>query len=251
METLPIAPVGQEETLGAIAAGDLRKAQIFTKYGLDFCCGGKKTLKEACEQKGLDPATIEQELLQVSNTTDPRSPAYEEWNAGFLADYIVNTHHHYIRKVLPQLTELALKVAGAHGQLHPELRSIHQLVERIGVELNAHMLKEENVLFPYIKQLEARSHQQQPADTLHLKSVGLPIGKMEEEHEQVGQWLEEIKTLSQHFTVPAGGCASYRLLYSMLKEFEQDMHIHIHLENNILFPKAIDLEKACNHKVLL
>ena len=234
------------ETLGEIAAIDLRKAKVLKNYGFDFCCGGKKTLQVACAEKGLDPARIEQELLLADKNLATRPLPYNDWSPGFLADYIFNTHHSYIRKIIPELLGYSIKVAGVHGGQHPELLRIRQLLEQIDAELNIHMLKEEMILFPYIKQLD-NLVKKLPTDTrLHLETVELPIHMMETEHEQVGMSLEAIRSLSNHFTVPADGCASYRLLYDLLKEFEEDMHIHIHLENNILFPKAIELEKVLN-----
>jgi regulator of cell morphogenesis and NO signaling len=232
-----------DETLGQIAANDLRKAQIFKKYGLDFCCGGKKTVKEACAEKGLDVTKVEQELQQADRLPASRPLPYNEWNLDFLADYIVNTHHSYVRKTLPDIVTYAAKVHKVHGDRHPELKQIHELVDEVNAELTGHMVKEERVLFPYVKELvNARSG----AGALHasqLGSVQNPINMMEMEHELVGKNLDEIRKLSNNYQLPEDACASYSLLYRMLDEFEEDLHLHIHLENNILFPKAIELEK--------
>ncbi len=235
-----------DETLGQIAAKDLRKAEVFKKYGLDFCCGGKKTVKEACEEKGLDVTKVEQELQQADKQPAARPLPYTEWSSDFLADYIINTHHAYVRKVLPELRGYAAKVAGVHGAQHPELLSIQQLVEEVNAELSAHMVKEEKVLFPYVKQLVVSTSQSLPLQAAHFGTVQSPINMMEMEHEIVGKAVEKIRSLSNNFALPEDACASYSLFYKMLEEFEDDLHTHIHLENNILFPKALELEKQLN-----
>ena len=235
-----------EETLGQIAAKDLRKAEVFKKYGLDFCCGGKKTVKEACAEKGLDVTKIEQELQQADKALSSRPIPYNEWSLGFLADYIVNTHHSYVKKTLPELVSYATKVASVHGQQHPELHKIKSLVDDVNAELSGHMIKEEKVLFPYIKTLVLANATEQIPQAAHFGTVQNPINMMEMEHELVGKNLDYVRVLSKNYTLPEDGCASYSLLYKMLDEFENDLHLHVHLENNILFPKALDLENKLN-----
>jgi regulator of cell morphogenesis and NO signaling len=233
----------RDETLGEIAAKDLRKAEVFKKYGLDFCCGGKKTVKEACLEKGLDITKIEQELQRPEkNIISARSLPYNEWSLNFLADYITNTHHSYVKKTLPDLIAYADKVANVHGRQHPELLTIRDLVNEVDAELSAHMMKEEKVLFPYIKELVSAAGSANARPTSHFGTVRNPINMMEMEHELVGKNLEKIRVLSHNYSLPADACASYNLLYKMLEEFENDLHIHVHLENNILFPKAIAME---------
>ena len=229
-----------DETLGQIATKDLRKAEIFKKYGLDFCCGGKKTVKEACAEKGLDVAAIEHELQQAEKQTSasplPRPLPYNDWKLDFLADYIVNTHHSYVKAALPELIKYADKVARVHGAHHPELFNILQLVEEIAREMTEHMEKEETFLFHYIKQLALSKNND--------GNVQQPIELMEKEHEIVGKSLSDIRMLSNNYALPEDACASYGLLYKMLEEFEGDMFTHIHLENNILFVKALELQKT-------
>lgn len=235
-----------DETLGQIAAKDLRKAQVFKKYGLDFCCGGKKTVKQACAEKGLDVTKVEQELQKADKMPTSRPLPYDDWSLDFLADYIVNTHHSYVRKNLPDIKAYAEKVMKVHGNHHPELVPIHKLVEEVNAELTAHLVKEEKVLFPYIKELVAAKNNTQPLHAAHFGTVQAPINMMEMEHELVGKNLAEIRELSQNYLLPEDACASYSLLYRMLDEFEEDLHLHIHLENNILFPKALEIEKQMN-----
>lgn len=236
----------RDETLGQLAAKDLRKAQVFKKYGLDFCCGGKKTVKEACAEKGLDVTKVEQELEQADKMPASRPLPYSDWSLDFLADYIVNTHHSYVRKNLPDIRTYAEKVKRVHGSRHPELLRIHELVEEVYAEMHAHMIKEEKVLFPYIKQLVAAKNDTQPLHTVAFGTVQNPINMMEMEHELVGKNLAEIRELTNNYVLPEDACASYSLLYRMLDEFEDDLHLHIHLENNILFPKALKTEQQLN-----
>lgn len=231
-----------EETLGALAVKDLRKAAIFKKYGLDFCCGGKKTVKEACAEKGLDVTKVEQELQQTDKIPASRPMPYNEWNLDFLADYIVNTHHSYVRKSLPDITTYADKVMKVHGDDHPELVEINKLVKEISSELNAHIKQEENALFPKIKALVNRSKDSSAQKTVSAENLKHLIDQHEAEHESVGKALEDIRILSHNYALPEDACASYTLLYRLLDEFEDDLHLHIHLENNILFPKSIKLE---------
>ena len=236
-----------DETLGQIAAKDLRKAQVFKKYGLDFCCGGKKTVKQACAEKGLDVTKVEQELQQADKLPASRPIPYGDWSLDFLADYIVNTHHSYVIQSLPDIVAYSKKVAGVHGDRHPELLRINQLVGEIDAELRGHLVKEEKILFPYIKALVTSKGNDQPLQAAHFGSVQSPINVMEMEHELVGKNLDEIRKLTNNYLLPGDACASYSLLYRILDEFEEDLHLHIHLENNILFPKALEIEKQLNN----
>lgn len=232
-----------DETLGEIAVKDLRKAEIFKKYGLDFCCGGKKTVKEACAEKGLDVTKVEQELQAADKATPPsasRPLPYSDWSLDFLADYIVNTHHSYVKKTIPDLRAYSSKVAKVHGDKHPELEAINKLVQEVCDEMSEHMVKEEEIVFPFVKQVAAKNNGSTFGEFDNLKA---PIDMMEMEHDFVGRSMEQIRRVSNNYTLPADGCASYSFLFKTLEEFESDLFIHIHLENNILFPKALALEK--------
>jgi regulator of cell morphogenesis and NO signaling len=238
----------QDETLGQIVAKDLRKAQVFKRYGLDFCCGGKKTVKEACAEKGLDVTKIEKELQQADKLPASRPLPYGDWSLDFLVDYIVNTHHSYVRKTLPDIVAYSKKVAKVHGDRHPELLVINQLVMEINEELTGHLVKEETILFPYIKTMVAlKVNEQQSCAVRPFGTVQSPIKVMEMEHEIVGKHLDKIRKLSNNYLLPDDACASYSLLYRILDEFEEDLHLHVHLENNILFPKALEAEKKLNY----
>ncbi|RXJ44333.1 iron-sulfur cluster repair di-iron protein [Gelidibacter gilvus] len=231
-----------EETLGELAAKDLRKAEIFKKYGLDFSCEGKKTIKEACAEKGLDVTKVEQELQQTDKEPASRPMSYDEWDLDFLSDYIVNVHHRYVRKNLPDITAYAQKVMEVHGERHPELIEINNLVKAVGADLLAHMEKEEIRLFPLLKTFVNRTKETASQKTLTSNEFQHFIMQHEAEHAFVGNEMNDIRKLTNYYTLPEDACASYTLLYRMLDEFEDDLDLHIHLENNILFPKAIELE---------
>jgi regulator of cell morphogenesis and NO signaling len=235
-----------DETLGEIAAKDLRKAEVFKKYGLDFCCGGKKTVKEACAEKGIDVTKVEQELQNSDKSSFTAKPLpYNDWNLDFLADYIVNTHHSYVKKTIIDIRNYAEKVAKVHGAHHPELLRINQLAQEVCDEMSSHMVKEETVLFPYVKQLvAAKNNGQRKVQFGNLQTVETPINMMEMEHELVGGNMDEIRKITNNYHLPEDACASYSFLFKTLDEFENDLHVHVHLENNILFPKALDLEKS-------
>jgi len=237
-------PEGEgDETLGEIAAKDLRKAEVFKKYGLDFCCGGKKTVKEACAEKGLDVTKIEQELQNSDKTSFTARPLpYNDWNLDFLADYIVNTHHSYVKKTIPDIKSYAEKVAKVHGAHHPELLEINKLAQEVCDEMSEHMVKEETVLFPYVKHI-VNTQGKGYVKFDSLENVQEPIDIAVTEHELVGGNMDKIRELSHNYELPEDACASYSYLFKTLDEFEVDLHIHVHLENNILFPKALKLEE--------
>lgn len=224
------------ETIADMAAKDIRKVEVFKKYGIDFCCGGKKSLEEVCLEKGIEIKSIREELESGTNKAETVLN-FDEFKLDFLSDYIVNVHHLYVKKTIPFLTELSEKVSTKHSQKNPELLKINQLVLLITRELLLHMQKEEQVVFPYIKKLVNNE------TDVHNSLLKEPIQLMEMEHESVGAMMKEIELLSNKFFAPENACNSYRLLYSILKEFFDDLTLHIHLENNILFPKALDLLK--------
>ncbi|MEO8821094.1 MAG: iron-sulfur cluster repair di-iron protein [Ginsengibacter sp.] len=232
-----------DETLGEIAVKDLRKAEVFKKYGLDFCCGGKKTVKEACAEKGLDVTKVEQELQNSDKSSFTTRPLpYNDWSLDFLADYIVNTHHSYVKKTIPDIRSYAEKVAKVHGAHHPELLEINKLAQEVCDEMSEHMVKEENVLFPYVKHIVAsKDRGYEKFDSLN--TVKEPIDIAVTEHEIVGNNMDKIRKISHNYKLPEDACASYSYLFKTLDEFENDLHIHVHLENNILFPKALAMEK--------
>jgi len=233
----------EEETVGEMVAKDYRKAQVFKKYGIDFCCGGKKTLSEVSQKKGISLEELKAELKAAENVESGSSISFDKWELDFLSDYITNTHHQYIKDNIPFISELAQKVARVHGANHPEAVQTAAVFERAAQDLSLHLVKEEKILFPFIKELVAAKRNNSVLPDSSFGDVANPIEMMESEHEQAGEDMEEIKALTNNYQVPADACTSYRLLYQKLEEFENDLHKHVHLENNILFPKALELEK--------
>ena len=231
-------------TVGALVADDYRKAEVFKRHGIDFCCGGGRTVEAACAKKGVSLSTLERELLAVQQTDrGSETENANTWDLGFLVDYIINVHHTYVRTNIPLLREFTKKVARVHGHANPEVIEIAKRFGEIATELEQHMMKEEHILFPYIKHLAMARSQNEPVGPPPFGTVHHPIRMMEHEHDHAGSIMKEIRHLSHDFTPPEHACTTYRVLYFKLEEFEADLHTHIHLENNILFPKAIALEQ--------
>ncbi len=230
-----------EQKIADIVALNIQTAHVFKKYGIDFCCGGGITIQKACEKKNIDMDLIMQDLKNIDEKV-LQSQNYNNWELDFLTDFIVNTHHVYVTESLGLIDAYATKVAKVHGEHHPAVIKIKELFELVAHDLSSHMKKEELLLFPYIKRLVAANRENIKIDKAQFGSVNNPINMMEEEHEIVGNLLKEIAVLSNNYNPPAWACNTFKALYAKLDEFEQDLHIHIHLENNILFPKAIAME---------
>lgn len=238
--------IQKESTIGDIVAANFSTANIFDFYGIDFCCGGNKTLAEACEEKKLNVDELIEKLTKATGNGSSKGVNYIDWELDFLIDYIINNHHSYVIRTSPSIHQHALKVSEAHGANHPEVKQIAELFGEVKEELEGHMMKEERMLFPYIKNLVQAKRQNLPFDFPPFGSVENPIRVMEMEHDRAGEILSRIKELSNNYKLPEDACTTYTLLYKELKEYEDDLHTHIHLENNILFPKAIALEKTLN-----
>jgi len=224
-----------EKTIGQIVTDDFRAAEIFKQAGIDFCCGGDKTLEQACNEKNTDPALVRDQIRDITRTPIGNNYNYNEWELGFLADYIVNTHHNFVKKSLPDLVFYSKKIESVHGDHHPELIEIAALVEQINAELLQHLHNEEEVLFPAIKAM-AKTHQAETKETILSE-----ITRMKGEHEFAGGAMDKINVLTNNYKVPEDGCNSYNVTLQLLSRFEDDLHIHVHLENNILYPKALVL----------
>lgn len=236
-----------ELTLTKISIGDLvsqdwRKAEVFKKYGIDYCCGGKRTIAEACEQKGIDASHVEADLQNIDTRSSDTGHNFNRWELDFLVDYILNVHHQYVTEAIPFLDELSKKVVRVHRDNHEELIEIEEHTQAIINELTQHMRKEEMILFPYIKELVRAKKDKKPLAPSPFGTIANPIHMMEAEHTSAGGGMASIEELSNHFTPPVDACMSYQVFFAKLQEFQQDLHQHIHLENNILFPKAIKLE---------
>ncbi|MBP1655826.1 MAG: Iron-sulfur cluster repair protein YtfE [Bacteroidetes bacterium] len=233
-----------EKTVKQFVTDDYRAAAVFEKYAIDFCCNGGKTLDEACRVNGVDPETVLLDLEDLRNDSGTEAFRPAEWDLDALADFIVNTHHRYVRRTLPVLVPHVEKVLSVHGQNHPELAGIAEHVYALATELTSHMQKEEMVLFPFIKAMVAAKTGQTQYNRPPFGSIRFPIAQMEAEHSSAGDSLSYLRTATQGYTPPADACTTFIITYRELAEFERDLHQHIHLENNILFPRAIALEQS-------
>jgi len=224
-----------ELTVGEIVANDFRTASVFKNSGIDFCCGGKQSVADACQEKGIDPVGLEKQIAKLQ--ADPVNPSqnFKEWELPFLCDYIVNTHHMYVLKTLPELMFYTRKIADVHGDHHPELVEIASIFSQINTELLQHLKNEEEVLFPAIKKAVADS------DEEVRKVIGSEIERMEGEHDFAGGAMDKINILSKQYLLPEDACNTYRVAFQLLEQFEDDLHVHVHLENNILYPQALKL----------
>ena len=231
-----------EKTLAEIVTDNIRSAIIFEEAGLDFCCKGNRSLESACADKNIDLQKIVSELKNISDNGNGIQNV-NDWQLDFLVDYIVNNHHQYVRRMIPVISLHADKVASVHGKNHPETLKIADLFLAVREELEAHMMKEERILFPQIKQMVLTQKENSQFFAPPFGSIQNPIRMMELEHTSAGDAMHQIRELSNNFTYPEDACNTFKALYSELKEFEEDLHKHIHLENNLLFPKSIEIEK--------
>jgi regulator of cell morphogenesis and NO signaling len=221
-----------------------QSTRLFEKLKIDYCCGGNKPLAEACASAGVDIGSVMEMLAGATQSQDENVREFKNLSASELITHIVDTHHVFTRSEMDRLQALGDKVLAAHGGNHPELVHLDELLTRLVADLTPHMFKEEQVLFPYIVSMEKAANQNRPAPFAPFGTVNNPIRMMMREHDAAGEIVREIRSLTSDYTVPPDGCISYQTLYRALENFEKDLHQHIHLENNILFPKALDLEAA-------
>ncbi|AEG09716.1 iron-sulfur cluster repair di-iron protein [Shewanella baltica OS183] len=221
--------------VGELVAEDFRRAHVFSKFGIDFCCGGGKPLAVACERADIDPAKVVAALNAVT-LTGSKEDELNQLPLDQLVDYIESTHHQYVREKAPLLVEYSEKMVRAHGEHYAEIIPFAGWVRALVEDLMSHLMKEEKILFPAIRGLS----QAEQVETC-FGHMGNPINAMQNEHEEVGLILQKLRELTNDFTPPEHACTTWRVCYATLAEFEADLHQHIHLENNILFPKALDL----------
>ncbi len=232
-------PQLETTTLGDIVSRDFRAGAILDRYGLDYCCGGAHTLAEGCLKRGVSVARVVSELEAL----DPASRQAPEQDPVALIDHIVSKHHAYVRDTMPAIQNHLSKVAAVHGARHPELPFIEAKFSKVAADLSMHMVKEERVLFPYVRALaEAIAHGTPPPPDM-FGTVQNPIRMMEIEHQEAGDGIETIRELTHGYETPADACSTYALVLRELEAFEKDLHVHVHLENNVLFPKAVELEE--------
>ena len=237
-----IMTVTTNKTLGAIAAENPQAVRVFEKHQIDFCCGGDRPIEDACRAKGISA----EELLAEIEAAGP-VPEERDWQSASLAelaDYIVARHHAYLRQEMPEIAQMIEKVLTAHGSNHSDsLLPLQKTFAGLQAELTLHMMKEEMVLFPLVKRMEAAADARRVLPAAPGGSVSNPIRMMEDDHDSAATALREMRRLTSGYTVPPDGCNTYRALFQRIQALEADLHVHIHLENNVLFPRAAELEQ--------
>jgi regulator of cell morphogenesis and NO signaling len=234
-----------EKTVGKMVAEDYRKAEVFKRHGIDFCCGGNIPLDQACAEKNADFGVVIKELEEIDNRMAPKDENFESWEPDMLIDHIVGVHHVYVKKNSSVIREFVNRVKLVHGEHKPNVSEISNRFDGLVVELESHMHKEENILFPYIKQMQLAKKTGSSINA-PFGTVQNPINMMLMEHDSAGNELEALQQLTEDYNPPKGACATHVVSYGHLKDFADDLMRHIHLENNILFPKALALEEELN-----
>ena len=234
------------QTVREIALEQPTSIRVFEKLGIDYCCGGRKPLTEACEARSLEVDEVIAALEKAAAETEKPAENVSGQSLTGLCAHIIATHHEYVKRELPRLAAFAEKVVKKHGENHPELHVIEATLTRLAEELTQHLAKEEMVLFPYIAKFEKALAEGGPRPQGCFGTVVNPIAMMTREHEDAGMLLEVLRNKSNQYTAPEGSCPTYHGFFDGLREFEQDLHQHIHLENNILFPRAVEMEASAN-----
>lgn len=235
--------ITENSIIGDLVAQDYRTASVFKEYSVDFCCNGNRTIANACERKKINPANMILKLEKATEENNESTVEHNSWPIDLLADYIEKKHHRYVEQKILEIKPYLDKVTRVHGENHPELHEIKQLFYDSADELTKHMKKEELILFPFVRKLvKYQSTDEKPASPQFV-SIHHPIEMMKHDHDTEGERFRKIDKLSNHYQPPQDACNTYKVTFSLLKEFEEDLHLHIHLENNLLFPKAIEMEK--------
>ncbi len=235
------------QTVAALVVEKPHLARVFERLGIDYCCGGRQSLAEACSRAGVDQSELAN--LLASADTDATDEPAEDWSAAPLSQltrHIVERHHAYLQTELPRLAQLISKVVAAHGENHAELAEVARVFDALQAELSSHMMKEERVLFPIVETMEQSAKSGRSLPAFHCGSVDNPIAVMEDEHQHAGDALARLRSLTGGYVPPADACPTYHALLDSLARLEADLHLHIHKENNILFPRAAALEKQLN-----
>jgi regulator of cell morphogenesis and NO signaling len=220
-------------------------ASVFRGHGIEYCCGGKWPLKMVCETKGIDPGQLMEELQRASRTISvPGSLPFDQWKTDFLADYIINIHHEYLRRSLPEISGQLKKFVSEHAKKHPQLPELERLFNLLQTSMLPHLLQEEEVIFPYIRQIAHAYESRETYASLLVRTLRKPVEDiMHHEHKLLEKTLYQFRELTNNYTPPEASCTSHRLSFSLLKELDDDLVQHVYLENEILFPRAIAMEK--------
>jgi regulator of cell morphogenesis and NO signaling len=227
-----------------LVAKDYRTASVFKKYKIDFCCQGNRTINDACEAKKIDKQSVVSDLNSLAQSKSDNTTDYQTWPLDLLADYIEKKHHRYVEDKTQEIKPYLDKICRVHGERHPELFEIREHFNATAGELAMHMKKEELILFPFIKKMVKANHENIKLAAPEFGTIQNPIQTMMNEHTTEGERYRKIAEQSNNYTPPADACNTYKVTFSLLKEFETDLHLHIHLENNILFPKSIEMEQS-------
>jgi len=231
--------IDKTQKVGEIVADDIRAAHVFKKYGIDFCCGGGIALLDACQRKNVDAEDVLEDLAKALNNAPTETVNFDAWSAAELCDYIEENHHTYVKEALPMLAAYADKVASVHGHHHAALIQMQGLVHELVDELSHHLQKEERILFPHIRRaVEDESH----AQNLPFGEFEQPVKMMEQEHDHAGDVMKKLRKISNDYFLPDYACNTWRAYFHLLTEFEEDLFIHIHLENNVLHGKAREMD---------
>ncbi len=233
----------QGKTVREIALEMPVTTRVFEEYKIDYCCHGNTAFDEACRNVGADPAAVKQKIDGILDVSGNKADSFTDMPLSELIDYILDKHHVYTKDEMGHLTPLMAKVASRHGEHNAYLFKLQDLFQAVCDDLGPHMMKEEMVLFPYIQKLEYSHLNNMTAAFPPFGTVQHPITMMNVEHEEVGEILAKMREVTDDYTLPAEACPSFTALYHRLGEFERDLHQHIHLENNLLFPHAIELEQ--------
>jgi len=239
--------IDNQSNIGKIVAENYKAAAVFKQYGIDFCCNGNRTIESACRKKQIGEEQLLAALQEAVAQKGTGEIDFKSFPLALLADYIEKTHHRYVDRKITEITPYLRRIVEVHGDNHPELLVVEQLFQQSAGDLTAHMKQEELVLFPSIRRLVQSQLSGSTKSETPLGTIAEVIARMEQDHEAEGERFRHISELTDQYNPPADACNTYRVTFSLIREFEEDLHRHIHLENNILFPKAIELEKTLSN----
>jgi regulator of cell morphogenesis and NO signaling len=233
-----------KKTVSEIVRSDYRTADVFKKHGINYCCGGQVPLEEACLNKKINYDELVEELDKATKGISlPNTLQYDKWKMDFLIDYIVNVHHAYINIAMPLIQANVISFVNSHKKQYPELEEVQDVFEQLCAILTTHNLHEEATIFPYIKQIETTHRRKEIYGSLFVRTLRKPLSEVEKEHSKMSELLGKLRQLTNDYSFPENACTNHRVVFNKLREFDNDLVQHKHLENNILFPKAIEMER--------
>jgi regulator of cell morphogenesis and NO signaling len=232
------------KTVSEIVRNDYRTADVFKSFGINYCCGGQVQLEEACAARSIDVDELVSALDTATRTVSlPNNLHYESWKLDFLVEYIVNVHHAYLYSTVPDLQASLTSFAASHRKQHPELKEIVETFDQLATALMQHNRHEEEIIFPYIKQIDNTHRRKETYGSLFVRTLRKPLSTIEAEHDKISKILTELRSLTHNYSYPGNACTNHRVVFNKLKEFDEDLTQHKYLENNVLFPRAIALER--------